>query len=147
MATHPICIDIEQSFNVIETLHCKMEYANFTFEDFVTQLTRHYNTFKRCEEFVSEETKVRSLLRKITNPTLEAAKQAIRINEDYKSNFALAANFISSSITPLSKGRDCNRSTLKQSQHGNNKQRNRNSQCGGRGGRDGHGRGCGRGRE
>ena len=66
--------------------------------------------------------------------------------KDYKSNFALAANFISSSITPSSKGKDCNISSLKQSQHGDHKQRNSNSQLCGRGGQDGHGRGHGRGR-
>jgi hypothetical protein len=122
--------DIEAAFNAIETLHYKKEYANFTFEDYITQLTKHYNTLERYGEIVSEETKVRNLLRKITDPTLEAAKQAIRINEDYKSNFALAANFLTSSITPLAKGRDRNVSSVKQNKDGKRRGHDR----GGRGG-------------
>jgi len=33
--------EIEEADAAIEHLHYKREYANFTFEDFVTQLTKH----------------------------------------------------------------------------------------------------------
>jgi hypothetical protein len=95
--------EIEEVSNAIDTLHYKKEYASFTFEDFIMQLTKHYNTLERHGEFTSEEIKVRNLLKKITNPTLEAAKQAVKITEQYKTNFAAAANFLSSSVTPLNK--------------------------------------------
>jgi hypothetical protein len=41
------------------------------------------------------------LLKKITDPSLEAAKQAIKINEAYKTDFSAAANFLSTSVKPL----------------------------------------------
>jgi hypothetical protein len=80
----------------------------------------------------SEETKVRNLLKKVTDPTLEAAKQTIKVNEHYKSDFSAAANFLASSVTPLSKHRDHNISSL-----GRN-----NGHQGGQGGNN-HGRGRG----
>lgn len=120
--------EIEEADSAIERLHYKKEYINFTFEDFITQLTKHYNTLEHHGEFISEETKVCNLLKKVTDPTLEAVKQTIKVNERYKSDFSAAANFLSSSVTPLSKGRDHNISSLGCNQ-GNN-----------------HGRGHGRGR-
>mmetsp|Transcript_6983 Transcript_6983/g.10172 ORF Transcript_6983/g.10172 Transcript_6983/m.10172 type:complete len:493 (+) Transcript_6983:2497-3975(+) len=131
--------EIEEAANAIEHLHYKKEYANFTFEDFITQLTKHYNTLERHGEFTSEETKVRNLLRKITDPTLEAAKQTVKVNEQYKTNFAATANFLSSSVTPFAKGRDRNVSSFS---------RNSNRGGGGRPGGRGNqypGRGRGRG--
>ncbi len=129
--------DIEEAYNQIDALHYKKEYANFSFEDFITQLTKHYNTLERNAEYVSEEKKVRDLLKKITDPTLEAAKQAIRINPMYKQDFSLAANFLSSSVTPLTKGRERTISSIKQQQ---NKQKNSQQNSKGRG-RGGDGRG------
>lgn len=38
--------DIEEASNAIDHLHYKKEYANFTFEDYITQLTKHYNTLE-----------------------------------------------------------------------------------------------------
>ena len=131
--------EIEEAANAIEHLHYKKEYGNFTFEDFITQLTKHYNTLERHGEFTSEETKVRNLLRKITDPTLEAAKQTVKVNEQYKTNFAATANFLSSSVTPFAKGRDRNVSSFS---------RNSNRGGGGRPGGRGNqypGRGRGRG--
>jgi hypothetical protein len=73
--------EIEEANAAIEHLHYKREYANFTFEDFVTQLTKHYNTLEHYGEFTSEETKVRNLLKKVTDPTSEAAKQTLALAE------------------------------------------------------------------
>lgn len=127
--------EIEEAYTALDNLHYKKEYANFTFEDYVTQLTKNYNILERHDEFVSEETKVRNLLKKITDPTLEAAKQAVRINEQYKRDFAAAANFLSATIVPLTKGRDRNVSSF-----------SRNSSRGGGRGQPYSGRGRGRGR-
>jgi hypothetical protein len=129
--------EIEQAYNALEHLHYKKEFANFTFEDFITQLMKHYNTLERNEEFVTEETKVCNLLRKISDPTLDAAKQAIRINEAYKTDFSAASNFLTASIVPLAKGRDRTIASLT---------RNNRNRCGGgrsqpgrtQGGRGGH---------
>jgi hypothetical protein len=38
--------EIKEASNAIDTLHYKKEYASFTFEDFITQLTKHYNTLE-----------------------------------------------------------------------------------------------------
>ena len=73
--------EIQTASDALEALHYKKKLANFTFEDFTTQLTKHYNTLARYGEFISEETKVRNLLRNITDLTLEAAKQAVCITE------------------------------------------------------------------
>ncbi len=127
--------EIEEAYAALDHLHYKREYANFTFEDYVTQLTKNYNILERHDEIVSEETKVRNLLKKITDPALEAAKQAVRINEQYKSDFAAAANFLSASIVPLTKGRDRNVSSF-----------SRNSNRGGGGKPRGRGSSRGRGR-
>jgi hypothetical protein len=127
--------EIEEAYTALDNLHYKKEYANFTFEDYVTQLTKNYNILERHDEFVSEETKVRNLLKKITDPTLEAAKQAVRINDQYKRDFAAAANFLSATIVPLTKGRDRNVSSF-----------SRNSSRGGGRGQPYSGRGRGRGR-
>lgn len=108
--------DVEEAEAVIEALHYKKEFANFSFEDFITQLTKHYNTLERHDQAVTEEKKVQDLLRKITDPTLEAAKQAVRINSAYKSDFAMATNFIAASIVPIIKGKDQNVSNLKSNQ-------------------------------
>ena len=142
--------DIEEAHNAIDALHYKKEYANFTFETFITSLTQHYNTLERHGEFITEETKVRNLLKKITDPSLEAAKQAIKINEAYKTDFSAAANFLSTSVTPLTPGRSRNISSLHRN-GGKDKQSHRGrghyQQRGGRGGRTGRfgGRGGGRG--
>jgi hypothetical protein len=69
---------------------------------------------------VSEETKACNLLKKITDPTVDAAKQAICINEQYKSYFSAATHFLSACIVPLAKGRDHNISSF-----------SRNTPCGG----------------
>jgi len=126
--------EIEEADAAIEHLHYKREYANFTFEDFVTQLTKHYNTLERYGEFTSEETKVRNLLKKVTDPTLEAAKQTIKVNENYKTNFAAAANFLASSVTPLAKGKERNVSGLgRVPTRGGGRAGGRNQHNGGRG--------------
>jgi len=143
--------EIEEADNAIERLHHKKEYINFMFEDFITQLTKHYNTLEHHGEFTSEETKVRNLLKKVTDPTLEAAKQTIKVNERYKSDFFAAANFLASSVTPLSKHRDRNISSLGRNnghqggQGGNNRGRGRGRgrgwHRGGTGGQQGYGKG------
>jgi len=139
--------DIEEAHNAIDALHYKKEYTNFTFETLITSLTQHYNTLECHGEFITEETKVRNLLKKITDPSLEAAKQAIKINEAYKTDFSAAANFLSTSVMPLTPGQSCNISSLHR--NGKDKQNHRGHghypRHGGRGGRGGGNRNGGRG--
>ncbi len=83
--------------NAIDTLHYKKEYASFTFEVFITQLTKHYNMLEQHSEFTSEETNVRNLLKKITDPTLEASQAS---HQNYR---AVQDQFCCRSQLPLIK--------------------------------------------
>jgi hypothetical protein len=89
--------EIEEVSNAIDTLHYKKEYASFTFEDFIMQLTKHYNMLEQHSEFTSEETNVRNLLKKITDPTLEASQAS---HQNYR---AVQDQFCCRSQLPLIK--------------------------------------------
>lgn len=95
----------EEAYKVIESLHYKGERATFTFEHFTGLLTKAYNDLQRYGEPVLEVKKVRDLLNKITDPKLESAKQAVRINHQYKNDFSLAINFLSETVEPMEKGK------------------------------------------
>jgi hypothetical protein len=126
----------EEAYKTIDNLHYKGERTTFTFEHFTGLLTRSYNDLQRFGEPVLESKKVRDLLAKISDPKLESAKQAIRINIDYKNNFSMAINFLAESVD----GADRNRVRIISGvQQGNSEQGHR----GGRGFR-GRGRHAGR---
>jgi hypothetical protein len=93
----------EETHKIIENVHYKDECATFTFEHFTGILTIGYNTLQRYGEPVLEAKKVRDLLSKISDPKLESAKQAVRINAQYKNNFDLAINFLAESVETLDK--------------------------------------------
>jgi hypothetical protein len=88
----------EDAYKLIEHLHYKGERATFTFEHFSGQLTKAYNDLQRYNEPILESKKVRDLLNKISDPKLESAKQAIRINSTYKNDFSMALNFLAESV-------------------------------------------------
>jgi hypothetical protein len=88
----------EDAYRLIEHLHYKGERATFTFEHFSGQLTKAYNDLQRYNEPILESKKVRDLLNKISDPKLESAKQAIRINSTYKNDFSMALNFLAESV-------------------------------------------------
>ncbi len=48
---------------------------------------------------------MRDLLAKITDPKLESAKQAVRINVIYKNSFDLAINFLAESVETLDRAK------------------------------------------
>jgi hypothetical protein len=91
----------EEAYRTVENLHYKGEHSTFTFEHFSGLLTKAYNDLQRYGDPIIESKKVRDLLNKISNPKLERAKQAIRINPDYKNNFTMAINFIAESVDTL----------------------------------------------
>jgi len=93
----------EDAYKALDVVHYKGERSTFTFEHFAGIMTKAYNDLQRYGEPVLENKKVRDLLSKITDPRLESAKQAIRINEAYKNNFSMAVNFIAQSVEPLEK--------------------------------------------
>jgi hypothetical protein len=95
-------------------------------------MTKAYNDLPRFGEPVLETKKVRDLLSKITDPKLDAAKQTICITAGYKDNFAAAVNFLTESVTPLTKGLAHNIAEVQIGQDGRNP----------RGGNGRHGRGC-----
>jgi hypothetical protein len=88
----------KDAYRLIEHLHYKGERATFTFEHFSGQLTKAYNDLQRYNEPILESKKVRDLLNIISDPKLESAKQAIRINPTYKNNFSMALNFLAESV-------------------------------------------------
>ena len=152
----------EDTYKVLEGAHYKGERATFTFEHFAGILTKGYNDLQRYGEPVLETKKVRDLLSKITDPKLESAKQAIRINVQYKNSFDLAINFLSESVDTIDKAKPRMISEVGLSangaQQGRGGRHGRNNGRGGRGrayqGRSGrggrvhggYGRGGGRGR-
>ena len=93
----------EDAYKALDVVHYKGERSTFTFEHFAGIMTKAYNDLQRYGEPVLENKKVRDLLSKISDPRLESAKQAIRINEAYKNNFSMAVNFIAQSVEPLEK--------------------------------------------
>ncbi len=70
----------EDTYKAIENVHYKGEHATFPFKHFAGVLTKAYNDLQCYGEPVLEAKKVWDLLSKITDPKLESAKQAIRIN-------------------------------------------------------------------
>jgi hypothetical protein len=111
----------------------------FTFEHFTGQLTKAYNELQRYGEPILESKKVHDLLTKITDPKLEGAKQAIRINQQYKNDFSMAINFLAESVDSYDKTKPQMISEV--SQGGCNAGRGNGQQ----GGRNGHRAGRGRG--
>jgi hypothetical protein len=95
----------EDAYKAIDMVHYKGERSTFTFEHFTGILTKAYNDLQRYGEPVLESKKVRDLLIKISDPKLESAKQAIRINVIYKNDFALAVNFLAESVETLDKNK------------------------------------------
>ncbi len=95
----------EETYKAIEAAHYKGERATFTFEHFSGILTKSYNDLQRYGEPVLEAKKVRDLLTKITDPKLESAKQAVRINAAYKNSFDLAINFLAESVETLDRAK------------------------------------------
>jgi hypothetical protein len=95
----------EETYKAIEAVHCKGERATFTFEHFSGILTKSYNDLQRYGEPVLEAKKVRDSLTKITDPKLESAKQAVRINATYKNSFDLAINFLAESVETLDRAK------------------------------------------
>jgi hypothetical protein len=84
-------------------VHYKGERSTFTFENFSGTLTKAYNDLQHYGKPVLESKKVRDLLLKISDLKLESSIQAIRINNTYKNDFALAVNFLAESIETLDK--------------------------------------------
>jgi hypothetical protein len=89
---------------------------------------------------------------KISDPKLESAKQAVRINVAYKNDFSMAVNFLAESVETLDRGKVRNISALNQNTANPNRgtrnfrgrgrnsgRQNPNYLC-----RGGHGRGSGR---
>ncbi len=95
----------QEAYTILETVHYKHELATFSFEHFTGLLTRAYNDLQRYGEAVLESKKVRDLLNAITDPKLDAAKQAVRIHPQYKNDFAMAINFIAEIVKPINKSR------------------------------------------
>jgi hypothetical protein len=95
----------EESYKIIEGVHYKGERVTFTFEHFTGILTKGYNDLQRYGEPVLEAKKVRDLLTKISDPKLESAKQAIRINPQYKNSFDLAINFLAESVETIDRSK------------------------------------------
>jgi hypothetical protein len=95
----------EETYKMIENVHYKGERTTFTFEHFTGILTKGYNDLQRYGEPVLEAKKVRDLLSKISDPKLESAKQAVRINAQYKNNFDLAINFLAESVETLDRSK------------------------------------------
>jgi hypothetical protein len=93
----------EETYKAVEAAHYKGERSTFTFEHFTGILTKGYNDLQRYGEPVLESKKVRDLLSKISDPKLESAKQAVRINPQYKNSFSMAINFLAESVDPLPK--------------------------------------------
>ena len=142
----------EEAYKTIEGLHYKGERLTFTFEHFSGLLTKSYNDLQRYGEPVLESKKVRDLLVKISDPKLESAKQAVRINVAYKNDFSMAVNFLAESVETLDRGKIRNISALNQNT-GNSNRGTRNFRGRGRNpgrynhnylSRGGHGRGSGR---
>jgi hypothetical protein len=92
----------EETYKAIED---KGERSTLTFEHFTGILTKGYNDLQHYGEPVLEAKKVRDILSKVTDPKLENAKQAIRINPQYKNNFDLAINFLAKSVETLDRTR------------------------------------------
>jgi hypothetical protein len=133
--------EINAAHTAIESLHYKKEYTTFTFETFVGQLTEHYNTLECHRVPVSEEQKVNSLLNKITDPTMEVAKEALIMKRYYKPKtitFAWATNHLATKVKSTPQKDLRNILSV-------NKSENNNKGWGGCRGRGGHGRGHGRG--
>jgi hypothetical protein len=117
----------EEAYKAIDMVHYKGERATFTFEHFTGILTKAYNDLQRYGEPVLESKKVRDLLMKIMDPKLESAKQAIRINNAYKNDFALAVNFLAESVNTLDKNETRFISEVTQGQGGNGGSRTNNN--------------------
>jgi hypothetical protein len=75
-------------------VHYTGERATFTFD---------HNDLDHYGEDIRESKKVRELLNKISDPKLEAAKQAVHINPENKEDFTAAINFLAESVEPLKK--------------------------------------------
>ena len=115
-------------------------------------MTRSYNDLQRYGEPVLESKKVRDLLVKISDPKLESAKQAVRINVAYKNDFSMAVNFLAESVETIDRSKTRNISALNQNTNNSNRGA-RNFRGRGRSNglhnpnylnRGGHGRGSGR---
>jgi hypothetical protein len=72
----------EEAYKTIKGLHYKGGHTTFTFEHFTGILTKSYYDLQCFGKPVLKSKKVRDLLTKISDPKLESAKQAIRINVD-----------------------------------------------------------------
>jgi hypothetical protein len=116
-----------EAYKVIEGLHYKGETLTFTFEHFTGLLTKSHNDLQRYGEPVLESKKVRDLLSKITDPKLESAKQAIRINNVYKNDFAMSVNFLAESVDTVDKSKVRNINAIQQ---GNRNGKNNRSSSG-----------------
>ncbi len=127
----------EDAYKTIEHLHYKGERATFTFEHFSTQLTKAYNDLQRYNEPILESKKVRDLLNKISDPRLESAKQAIRINHAYKNDFNMALNFLAESVDTHDKGKPRMISGMQSNSRGGRSSQARGYHRGGRIGRTG----------
>jgi hypothetical protein len=155
----------EEAYKILKNLHYKGERATFTFEHFSGLLTKAYNDLQRYGEPIIESKKVRDLLNKITDPKLESAKQAVKINSNYKNNFTMAINFIAESVDTLDQAKTRGISEMTRGNtfsrgrgnNGNNGRSQRHNRTSGRGhqnnsrlhgglGRGGTRRGRGRGR-
>lgn len=109
-------IQKEDTYKAIESVHYKGERSTFTFEHFAGILTKGYNDLQHGQPIL-EAKKVRDLLNKITDLKLGSAKQAIRINPQYKNSFDLAINFLVESVETLDKGKPTMISELQQNQN------------------------------
>ena len=68
---------------------------NFTFENFTSRIQGAFTDLEENGESVSENRKVRTLLKCIQDPKLEAAKSQVIATASYRNDFDQAVNFVS----------------------------------------------------
>ena len=86
-----------------DTLHYKNE-KSLTFSNFLDKLQRMFNIFEEENEEISEQAKVRMLLKKIEHPQLQDAVGALRVRvqmDGDKTTFTMCANHLSAIVSEL----------------------------------------------
>ena len=84
-----------------DTLHYKNERA-LSFSAFLDNMQKVFNTFEEEDEIISEQAKVRMLLKKVEHPQLQDAFGALRVRASIdRLTFTECANHLSAQVSEL----------------------------------------------
>jgi hypothetical protein len=125
----------------LQTLYFDGKSRNFTFEQFSSKLNKAFDELEENGEGYTESKKVRTLIAAIRDPLLKAAKATVLAQQELKSNYTSALNYIST-FHDIEKPTVSSSRSIASLQGGGGRGRGGRGRGGGRGGR-GRGRGAG----